>query len=128
MANPISKLNLVINGVTTQLDVHDANALTTEIDSMGTGWVRFKCGLQICWGTTTITWSVQEQYASISFAKSFKGDVSVSLTHARSGFTPYTYSEISATSNSTFSVSYVTINADTSLIGCLSWTAIGRWK
>ena len=27
MANPISKLNLVINGVTTQLDVHDANAL-----------------------------------------------------------------------------------------------------
>jgi len=29
MANPISKLNLVINGVTTQLDVHDANALPT---------------------------------------------------------------------------------------------------
>ena len=27
MANPISKLNLVINGVTTQLDVHDAYAL-----------------------------------------------------------------------------------------------------
>lgn len=29
MANPISKLNLVINGVTTQLDVHDANAIPT---------------------------------------------------------------------------------------------------
>ena len=27
MANPISKLNLVINGVTTQLDIHDAYAL-----------------------------------------------------------------------------------------------------
>ena len=27
MANPISKLNLVINGVTTQLDIHDAHAL-----------------------------------------------------------------------------------------------------
>ena len=27
MANPISKLNLVINGTTTQLDIHDANAL-----------------------------------------------------------------------------------------------------
>ena len=27
MANPISKLNLVINGVTTQLDIHDAGAL-----------------------------------------------------------------------------------------------------
>ena len=27
MANPISKLSLVINGVTTQLDVHDANAV-----------------------------------------------------------------------------------------------------
>jgi len=27
MANPTSKLNLVINGITTQLDVHDANAV-----------------------------------------------------------------------------------------------------
>jgi hypothetical protein len=27
MANPTSKLNLVINGVTTQLDIHDANAI-----------------------------------------------------------------------------------------------------
>ncbi len=27
MANPTSKVNLVINGVTTQLDVHDANAV-----------------------------------------------------------------------------------------------------
>ena len=29
MANPISKLNLVINGVSTELDIHDANALPT---------------------------------------------------------------------------------------------------
>ena len=29
MANPISKLNLIINGVTTQLDIHDAYALPT---------------------------------------------------------------------------------------------------
>ena len=27
MANPISKVNLVINGTTTQLDIHDANAV-----------------------------------------------------------------------------------------------------
>ena len=27
MPNPTSKLNLVINGVTTQLDIHDANAV-----------------------------------------------------------------------------------------------------
>ena len=33
MANPISKLNLVINGVTTQLDVHDANANALPIGS-----------------------------------------------------------------------------------------------
>ena len=29
MANPISKLNLVINGVSTELDIHDAGALPT---------------------------------------------------------------------------------------------------
>ena len=71
MANPISKLNLVINGVTTQLDVHDANALTTEIDSMGTGWVRFKSGLQICYGRVLNISNVATGRTRFSFSVAF---------------------------------------------------------
>lgn len=71
MANPISKLNLVINGATTQLDIHDANALTTEIDSMGTGWVRFKSGLQICYGEVTNDNNLGDGIARFSFPKAF---------------------------------------------------------
>ena len=71
MANPISKLNLLINGVTTQLDVHDANALTTEIDSSGTGWVRFKSGLQICYGTATNNNGLGAGVSRFSFPMAF---------------------------------------------------------
>ena len=34
MPNPTSKLNLVINGVTTQLDIHDANAVHLGANSI----------------------------------------------------------------------------------------------
>ena len=37
MANPTSKLNLVINGTTTQLDIHDANAVPRSGGAVMTG-------------------------------------------------------------------------------------------
>ena len=128
MANPISKLNLVINGVTTQLDVHDDNALTTEIDSMGTGWVRFKCGLQICWGEEGIAWTLQEKQITISFAKSFMGDnVTISLSHSRAGYTSDSFSQIYRVDSTKFEATYAaadSANPD----GYLMWLAIGYWK
>ena len=36
---------------------NDLGFISSEIDSMGEGWVRFKCGLQICWVTNIATWS-----------------------------------------------------------------------
>jgi len=39
MPNPTSKLNLVINGVTTQLDIHDANAIPRSGGGVMTGTV-----------------------------------------------------------------------------------------
>lgn len=77
MANLISKLSLVINGVTTQLDVHDANALTTEIDSMGTGWVRFRSGIQICYGGVINDNNLATGLARFSFPKAFSANPSL---------------------------------------------------
>ena len=42
MANPISKLNLVINGTTTQLDIHDANAVPRSGGAVMTGATLFR--------------------------------------------------------------------------------------
>lgn len=41
--------NISVPTNTNQL-TNGAGFITSEIDSSGTGWVRFKSGLQICWG------------------------------------------------------------------------------
>ena len=127
MANPISKLNLVINGVTTQLDVHDPNALTSEIDSSGTGWVRFKSGLQICWGSTEIRWEQQEKQITISFAKSFMESPTVSLSHSRFGYASSSFSTIREVAESNFIATYSSL-VSANPGGFLQWLAIGYWK
>ena len=45
MANPTSKVNLVINGVTTQLDIHDANAVDLNSNQTVAGVKTFSNGL-----------------------------------------------------------------------------------
>ena len=114
MANPISKLNLVINGVTTQLDVHDPNALTTEIDSIGTDWVRFKSGLQICWGECSKT-SVSD--VTINFPKAFIPGYPLSVSVSGQSSTIYALG---------WSVNKVVIG--NSNAGEFTYTAVGRWK
>ena len=56
MPNPTSKLNLVINGATTQLDIHDANAIPRSGGAVMTGGSIFKIhnntGLQLGGGTS----------------------------------------------------------------------------
>ena len=129
MANPISKLNLVINGVTTQLDVHDVNALTTEIDSMGTGWVRFKSGIQICYGGVSNDNNLATGIARFSFPKAFSAIPSVVASPNIQG--KYVITCL-AESASTWVLN--TFGAWTSPIEYtdgplpVSYVAIGKWK
>ena len=113
MANPISKLNLVINGVTTQLDVHDPNALTTEIDSSGTGWVRFKSGLQICWGE----YPTSGGSIVITYPKAFLAGIGIGASgqapNSRLDGWTRTYLKVADTEGYGSNVTYV---------------AVGRWK
>ena len=106
---------------------NDSGFITSEIDSSGTGWVRFKCGLQICWGVEIITWSTQETGVTISFAKSFKANPIISLSHMRPGYTSSSFSEVRTIDKSYFAATYVSgtpANPD----GSLLWLAIGYWK
>lgn len=106
---------------------NDSGFITSEIDSSGTGWVRFKCGLQICWGVEIITWSTQETSVTISFAKSFKANPIISLSHMRPGYTSSSFSEVHTIDKSYFAATY-TSGTPANPDGSLLWLAIGYWK
>ena len=132
MANPISKLNLVINGVTIQLDVHDANALTTEIDSMGTGWVRFKSGLQVCYGSTANNNNIATGVARHSFPVAFIATpivVAAPMAQAESNVYTITLEVESVTTfiiNSWANYATPPVLSDAPL--ACGYVAIGKWK
>lgn len=108
---------------------NDSGFITSEIDSMGEGWVRFKCGLQICWGRSGITWPTDEKQITISFAKSFIRTATISLSHSRTGYTSSSFSIIRAVSSSNFVANYkATDSVAASQTGNLQWLAIGYWK
>ena len=130
MPNPISKLNLVINGVTTQLDVHDPNALTSEIDSMGTDWVRFKCGLQICYGTAVNNNGLGTGISRFSFPMAFSATPNLVATPNN----PAGYLCTVRTGNASTWVLYTyaytvnkTIEYITDPVAC-NFIAVGTWK
>ena len=50
---------------------NDSGFITSEIDSMGTGWARFKSGLQICYGNATNTNALATGTTRFSFPKIF---------------------------------------------------------
>ena len=128
MANPISKLNLVINGVTTQLDVHDANALTTEIDSSGTGWVRFKSGLQICYGEVVNNNNITTGKARYSYPMAFIVAPSVVVTPKIDAIYFVTVSAVRSTDWILCSIlAYDGIRYTSDAITA-NYVAIGTWK
>lgn len=105
--------------------------ITSEIDSMGEGWVRFKCGLQICWGVSNVIQCGQR--ATVSFAVSFNAfssDPSLSLTRL-GGVTGWAQLQCSIVNLTTTYAWIDVFNNNTENVSSqsqYSWQAIGRWK
>ena len=59
---------------------NDSGFITSEIDSRGTGWVRFKSGLQICYGKVTNINALATGSTRFSFPKIFSISPSVITT------------------------------------------------
>ena len=59
---------------------NDSGFITSEIDSMGEGWVRFKSGLQICYGMVTNDNNIDTGRARFSFPKAFSASPSLVAT------------------------------------------------
>ena len=127
MAN-ISHFTQTVNGVSTTYDIHDANALTTEIDSSGTGWVRFKSGLQICYGEVANNNNIETGRARHSYPMAFIAAPSVVATPRHNGIYFVTVSAVGTTNWQLNSVSaYDDIRYTSDEIE-VSYVAIGKWK
>ncbi|MEE1007298.1 MAG: hypothetical protein U0L66_08945, partial [Acutalibacteraceae bacterium] len=59
---------------------NDSGFITSEIDSIGTDWVRFKCGLQICYGLVTNNNNLGTGIMRVSFPKAFKANPNLTAT------------------------------------------------
>ena len=121
---------------------NDLGFISSEIDSMGEGWVRFKCGLQICWGTIilrsacSLTWGVLYDTSNMSgsYAKSFVEIPSVSACGSigNSAGAYASMLECNVATGSTTSTPMFNLcrpAAVNEVLNCaVRYTAIGRWK
>ena len=128
MAN-ISHFTQTVNGVSTTYDIHDANALTTEIDSMGTDWVRFKCGLQICYGTVTSNSNVNTGISRFSFPIAFAATPVLVVTPSLDGQWLMT-SKVESTTSWILNAfgAWDTPPAYNNLPAIATYVAIGKWN
>lgn len=65
---------------------NDSGFITSEIDSSGADWVRFKCGLQICYGEVVNDNNIEGGKARFSFPKAFSASPSLVATPNNKSF------------------------------------------
>jgi hypothetical protein len=109
---------------------NDSGFITSEIDSSGADWVRFKSGLQICYGTVTNDNNIGTGKARFSFPKAFSASPSLVVTPNNSDFYTVTGNVESGTTwilASYALYSYPDIGP-TALPLVSSYVAIGKWN
>ena len=94
---------------------NDSGFITSEIDSMGTDWVRFKSGLQICWGS----YLTSGDSITITYPKAFHADYPTGV--GVSGQSP----NFSTSGWGNTSVVVVGTEGHGSNV---TYVAVGRWK
>ena len=97
---------------------NDSGFITSEIDSSGPDWVRFKSGVQICWGTFVS----QTQQTSVTFGKAFLGLVSYGI-----GVCPSDNVNCWISARSATGIALSTEMGDGNYRR-VDWLAIGTWK
>ena len=110
---------------------NDSGFISSEIDSSGDGWVRFKSGLQICWGVSN---GIQcAQHVTVRFTVSynaFKSNPVLSLTRY-GGVTGWAQLQCSVISLTTTYANVDVFNNNTENVSSVIeyfWQTIGYWK
>lgn len=108
--------------------------LVSDVDSSGDDYVRFSCGVQICWGSTSIRCNSSKQgsgsmrpyfgTAEITFPQPFISNPSVSSQITESP--AWWLSNASSISTTKFTLYIAGDNTTTTKD--TSWMAVGRWS
>ena len=110
---------------------NDSGFITSEIDSMGEGWVRFKCGLQICYGVVTNNNGISTGITRHSFPIAFIATPNVVATPdipSQSGLHSVT---VIAESGTNFIINSWWVGTSAQLTSSTlgsHYVAIGKWK
>lgn len=109
---------------------NDSGFLTSEIDSMGVGWVRFKCGLQICYGWGRNNNNLGTGLTRRSYPVAFSAIPSVVATADVSTQGDAHYVTVTAENETNFIVCswWAPSSERTSSILQSYYVAIGKWK
>ena len=110
---------------------NDSGFITSEIDSMGKGWVRFKCGLQICYGSVVNNNNIETGISRHSYPVAFSA-------------IPNVVASADVSPQGDLHLVSVMAESETNFIACSWWVAtspvrtstalkshyvaIGRWK
>ena len=107
---------------------NDSGFLTSEIDSSGAGWVRFKCGLQICYGSVVNNNSIATGEARYSYPMAFIAAPSIVATPRIGGMYFVTVSTVGTSDwilNSILAYDGIRMTSDAITV---NYVAIGKWK
>ena len=108
---------------------NDSGFITSEFDSSGAGWVRFKNGLQICYGYVNNNNNLGTGITRVSFPKAFKVKPNLIITPNISARYVVTalVEGISSWVLNTFGAYNSPINYVTDALG-VNYIAVGLWK
>lgn len=107
----------------------DGGEAAEGVDSSGDTWIRYKSGLQLCWG-----WSGQHSAQSntsitFTFAKSFKEAPHVLCSMSGGGNNWASYAETTGSTTTTGTITtWMSYGSDIVATVAYQWLAIGFWK
>ena len=110
---------------------NDSGFITSEIDSMGTGWVRFKSGVQICYGITANNNGLGTGITRFSFPMAFSATPNLVATPSIRAENGPHFVTIVVESGTNFIINSWWASAPPALTSSALmsyYVAIGKWK
>lgn len=99
------------------------------VESSGSTWIRFKSGLQLCWGWTGKYSASNNTTKTISYAKAFiyQPQTYATMSEGGDGWAMFNWTA-HATTTSLNIVTWVNYGPDATGYVGFNWLAIGFWK
>lgn len=125
----IKKLSAYRGGRLTGALTLEGGERAEGVDSSGDTWIRYKSGLQLCWGWTGQYSASNNTTKTISYAKAFicQPQTYATMSGGSNGWAFFNWTAHATTTNLNI-VTWVNYGSDTTGFVGFNWLAIGFWK